>query len=171
MDKLASKFVCSTRAEDQFRFTGIDVSMSDKGIKMNQNKYLIEVIVIDKKGHPKRELTKEEFTKFRKATGKLSWLSETSRPDLAYNVLLMTYKNKNAKVEDLKEMNKIIIKAKQEPSEVLFSRIVDFDEIKNLVISDGSYLKLEDKTRSVGGRFIFLSNKDEIEVRPQMWKC
>ena len=153
MDKLASKFVCSKREEDHFRFTGVDVSKSDEGIKMNQNKYLdsLEEIVIDKKGEPKRELTKEEFKKFRKATGKLSWLAETTRPDLAYNVLEMSYKNKNARVEDVKEMNKIIRKAKQEPSEVLFSKIGDFKDLKVLVISDGSYIKLEDKTRSVGG--------------------
>ena len=97
---------------------------SDEGIK---TKYMdsLEEIVIDKKGDPKRELTNEEFKKLRKATGKLSWLAETSRSDLAYNVLEMSNKNKNVNVEDVKEMNKIIRKAKQEPSEVLFSRIAD----------------------------------------------
>ena len=98
-------------------------------------------------------------------------LPKTTRPDLAYNVLEMSYKNRDAKVEDIKEINKIIRKAKGDKSEVLFKRIADFKDLKILVVSDGSYLKMEEKTRSVGGRFIFLSNQDETKVSPLMWKA
>ena len=118
----------------------------------------------------KRPLTKEEFKLFRKATGKLSWLTETTRPDLAYNVLEMSYKNKNAVVEDIKAMNKLIKKAKAETSEVFFPKIGDYKDLKILGITDGSYLRVEDKMKSVAGRFIFLSNKEETKVCPLLWK-
>jgi hypothetical protein len=56
-------------------------------------------------------LNKEEFKKFRGAAGKLTWLSECTRPDLAYDCLSMSCHNKDAKIQDLKDMNKVINKA------------------------------------------------------------
>ena len=51
-----------------------------------------------------------------------------------------------------------------------FSRIGDIDDIKVLAMTDAAYLKLEDKTKSVMGRILFLSNSDETRVVPLMWK-
>ena len=159
MDKIFERFKCSKREHGSFRFTGVDISKTDEGIKMTQNHYVdsLEEVKIDDGINPKRDLNKEEFKKFRKATGKLSWLAETTRPDLSYNVLEMSYKNKDAKVEDIKQINKVVRKAKNEKSEVNFKKVAKFDDLKVLVVTDGSYLKLEDKTKSVGGRFIMLS--------------
>ena len=172
MGKIFTKYECSKREHGQFRFTGVDIAKDENGIVMNQNHYVqsLEEIKIENKTDPKRSLTKEEFKLFRKATGKLSWLAETTRPDLAFNVLEMSYKNRNAKVEDIKEMNKIIRKAKSDTSEVRFQKVGDLKDLKILVVTDGSYLRMEEKTKSVGGRFIFLSNLQETKVSPLMWK-
>ena len=82
LDKIYNKYECSKREVDKFRFTGIDIEKSEEGIKMSQNHYAnsIEEIVVKSDDDNKRDLTREEFKLFRKATGKLSWLSETTRP-------------------------------------------------------------------------------------------
>ena len=172
MNKIFAKYECSKREVNKFRFTGIDVDSQVDGIKMSQNHYVdsIEEIQIEDASDNKRGLSKKEFKLFRKATGKLSWLAETTRPDLSYNTLEMSYKNRTAKVEDVKEINKIIRKAKSGKSEILFKRIGDYKDLKILGITDGSYLKMEDKMRSVAGRFIFLSNLEETRVCPLLWK-
>ena len=42
--------------------------------------------------------------------------------------------------------------------------------MKILTVTDTAYLKLEDKTKSVMGRFIFMTNIDESVVAPIVWK-
>ena len=67
-------------------------------------------------------------------------------------------------------MNKVIKKAKDNDSFVKYVRVGKLDEMKVLVINDGAYLKLEEKTKSVMGRFILLSNKEETKVALLLWK-
>ena len=77
LDTIYKKYECSKREVDKFRFTGIDVEKTDDGILMSQNEYTksIEEIEVKSSEDIKRDLNKEEFKQFRKATGKLSWLS------------------------------------------------------------------------------------------------
>jgi hypothetical protein len=90
-----------------------------------------------------RGLNKKEFKSFRGATGKISWLADTSRPDLSYSALEMSYKNRDAKVEDVKEINKVIKRAKAGASHVVFPIIGEYKDLKILAVTDGAYLKVE----------------------------
>ena len=109
--------------------------------------------------------------KFRGASGKLLWLSEMTRPDIAYDCLELSCHSRDATVSDPKSVNKVIRKAKQHESVISFSKIGPFEDLKILVVSDRAYLRQEEKTKSVMGRFIFLSNSDETIVSPLVWKC
>ena len=73
-------------------------------------------------------MTKEEFKQFRGAIGKLNWQQESTRPDLSYNKLSISMKNKSAMISDLKKMNKIIRKTKKEAEEsrIHYKRINNF---------------------------------------------
>ena len=42
--------------------------------------------------------------------------------------------------------------------------------MKILAISDGGLNRREDRTKSVMGKMIFLSNKEETKVAPLLWK-
>ena len=59
-----------------------------------------------------RPLTVQEYKEFRGAIGKLNWLQESTRPDLSYDTLGLSMKNRSATEGDLKKMNKVIRKAK-----------------------------------------------------------
>ena len=68
----------------------------------------------------------------------------------------MSYKNREAKIEDKKKMIKY---AKSEPSEVLFRKVGEFKDLKILAVSDGAYLRLENKTKSEAGNDFLIQPK------------
>ena len=174
MDAIEKNFKISKRETEEFKYTGIDVARKEDGsIEIDQEMYKksLEAIDIDPTAENSRNLNKEEFKKFRAMTGKLSWLSECTRPDLAYDCLDMSFHNRDAKIRDMKEMNKIVSKAKQYDTTLKYSKIGKFEDLKILGISDAAYLKQDEKTKSVAGRIILLSNKDETRVSPIMWKA
>ena len=172
-DVIVKKFKISKREEESFKFTGVDVSRNETGeIVISQEAYKdsLEYVPVEEEGETEKMLSKEEFKLFRGASGKLQWLAEMTRPDLAYDCLEMSSHGKDATKKDLKAINKIIKKAKEHESKIKYSRIGNLEDLKILAVTDGAYLKLEEKTKSVSGRFIFLSNKEETKVVPLMWK-
>ena len=93
-----------------------------------------------------------------------------TRPDLSYDTLDLAGYNKEATVKNLKAINKVVDKAKKVNGIVRYSRIGELSDLKILAISDGGLNRREDRTQSVMGKTIFLSNKDETKVSPLLWK-
>ena len=77
---------------------------------VTQNKYCdsLEELKVEDKTNTERELSRSEYKAFRGVTGKLNWLQEQTRPDLAFDSLQMSMKTKNAKISDLNKINKIV---------------------------------------------------------------
>ena len=173
MDKICSKFKISKRERGNFKYTGVNVRKTGDEIVLDQNDYVesLQEIDVDPKDDNKRALTKEEYKKFRGATGKLNWLAEMTRPDLSYDCLNLSCHTKSATIGDIKEANKAIRKAKSYPGEIHYGRIGDLNNLKVLGISDASYLKQEERTKSLMGRMIFLSTQLEENVAPIVWKA
>ena len=93
-----------------------------------------------------------------------------TRPDLGFDALQLSYCNRKAKVKHLREANKIIKKAKSIESVVNFRHIGNLEDIKILSYCDASYCTVEERTRSVAGKMIFLSDKKEEQVNAIHWK-
>ena len=73
-------------------------------------------------------------------------------------------KTKNAKVSDVNKINKIVRKAKEEECLVKFGRVDKFEKLKIIGFGDAAYKKMDDQTRSVEGRVIFMSKQIIVEV-------
>ena len=101
--------------------------------------------------------------------GKIQWLSEGTRLDLAFDILTMSMKTKNAMIKDMRKLNKIVRKAKEGDSVVRFKRIGKMAEIKIIAMADASFKSMEEKVAPVEGRVIFLSNG--INAAPLEWKA
>ena len=90
--------------EDKFRYTGLDVNVISDGIEISMEEYakslqnLTEIRKVEDRNKP---LTKEEMKLYRKMTGKIAWLANSTRPDLCYQALQMSKKNKEATILDL----------------------------------------------------------------------
>ena len=73
--------------EDIFRFTGLDVKAVTDGIEISMKDYsqslrdITEIRKVDDRTEP---LSKLEMKLFRKMTGKIAWLANSTRPDLCY---------------------------------------------------------------------------------------
>ena len=173
-DVIVKKFKISKREQENFKFTGVDVSRLENGdIIIGQEAYkdaLTQVSIADENENVDKLLTKDEFKSFRGASGKLQWLAEMTRPDLTYDCLEMSSHGKDATKKELKAINKVMKKAKEHESLIRYSKVGEFEDLKILAVTDGAYLKLEQKTKSIMGRFLFLSNKEETKVVPLMWK-
>ena len=58
-------------------------------------------------------LSKVDIKGYRKMTGKLSWLANSTCPDLSYTALAMSKRNNSAKISDLKNISRVLKKAKE----------------------------------------------------------
>ena len=90
--------------EDVFRFTGLDIKAVETGIEISMEDYsnsLKDIIEIRKTDDRTEPLTKVEMKLYRKMTGKLAWLANSTRPDLCYLALKMSKKNQGATISDL----------------------------------------------------------------------
>ena len=96
-------------------------------------------------------------------------LSKGTRPDLAYDMLLMSMTAKNATVADMKNLVKIIRKTKEGDSILTFKRFRRLEDLKIAAISDASFRSMDGKVISVEGRVIFLS--DAINASSLDWKA
>ena len=173
MDSIANKFKISKREIQRFRFTGVDVHGQDNGeVQICQESYVeaLEKITIKPEDDDRRPLNREEYKLYRGLVGKLTWLSEMTRPDLCYDTLELATQSKNATVSDLRKINKTVDKAKKSNGVVKYSKIGKFDDLKILAISDGGLNRMENRTLSVMGKSVFLSNREETRVAPLLWK-
>ena len=105
------------------------------------------------------------------AVGKLNWLQEATRPDLSFETLILSLKNKHATVGDINKLNKVIRKAKEEAesSKIQYGRKADFKNLKIYGYADASFKTQDDRVRSVEGRILFLTNG--TRASPIFWKA
>ena len=101
--------------EDKFRFTGLDVKAENGKIEVSMEDYANSVGEIKeiRKADRGEKLTKTELKEYRKYTGKISWLSQGTRPDLSYSALMLAKKNNSATIADLRNVNKIVGKSRK----------------------------------------------------------
>ena len=93
-----------------------------------------------------------------------------SQPDWSYEVMDSASLGKVATVYNLRHLNKVIDKATKETGTIKISRMGELEDLKILAMTVGGLKRREDMTQSVAGRIIFLSNMNEINVSPLMWK-
>ena len=92
-------------------------------MKQNEYRNSLKDIQIGDNKNPDRDLNADEYKQFRGMVGKIEWLSEGTRPDLAFNTLIKSMKTKKAAVKDMRKLNKIVRKAKEGDSTIRFKRI------------------------------------------------
>ena len=107
LETISRELTDSKIEKDNFRYTGIDVSTMNDGIEIQMEDYIesIEEMKEIQKADREEDLTKLELKEYRKMTGKLSWLANSTCPDLSYTALAMSKKNNSAKIKDLTDIS------------------------------------------------------------------
>ena len=125
IDTVSRDLTVSKIERENFRYTGIDVKTVEDGIEIEMQDYVdsLEEVTEIRKAVRDDPLTRAELKVFRKMTGKLSWLANSTRPDLSYTALAMSKKNTTAQIKDLRDITRVISKAKERSSKIKFSKI------------------------------------------------
>merc|ERR1711955_149776 len=117
----------------------IEVSMEDYASSVEEIKEI-------RKADRAEKLTRAELKEYRKYTGKISWLSQGTRPDLSYSALMLAKKNNSATISDLRNVNKIVEKVKKEENRVVYGRVGDKESLQVIGVVDASYKSDEKST-------------------------
>ena len=128
----------------------------------------IQEITEIRKANRNEKLTKPELKEYRKYTGKISWLAQGTRPDLSYSALNLAKRNNIATISDLRNVNRLVEKVKNEENKVIYGKLGEREKLQVAGIVDASY-KTDDK--SIGGMIIVLANEDMTKASPLMWKA
>ena len=133
----------------------MDISTIKDGFEISMEDYVdsLDEIKEIRKADRDHYLTKMEVKEYRKMTGKLSWLANSTRPDLSYTALTMSKRNNSAKISDLRNITRVLKKVKERPSKLKFSRIGPKEVLIIIGIGDASFKSEE---RAVGGILLFL---------------
>ena len=70
-------------------------------------------------------------------TIKLSWLVNSTRPDLSYIAIRMSKKNNSATIRDLRDVNCVLKKVRERKSKVKFEKIGSKEDLRIAGIADG----------------------------------
>jgi hypothetical protein len=112
-------------------------------------------------------LTKLELKVYRKMVGKIAWLSQNCRPDIAFVALDLSRRQACAAIKDLKRINVVLERIRSQKSEISFTRVGDIKDLVLYALSDGSYNLGQ---RSVGGGLIILGHRSTLAGVPLHWK-
>merc|ERR1711955_49796 len=100
--------------------------------------------------------------------GKISWLAQRTRPDLSYSSLNLAKKNNCATISNLRNVNRLVDKVKNEENKVIYGKIGERETLQVVEIVNASF-KNDDK--SIGGMMIVLANENLTKASPLMWKA
>ena len=151
----------SSVEEGTFKYIGFGLKQnSDGAIILDQDEYVNDIpnvaMASDRKQMTAQPLMRDEQTTLRSIVGKLNWVVQGSRPDLAFDMIELSTKLKKANVGDLTRSIKCIKKLKYDDSYIFFAPLNKSDKWRIIVFSDASHANLSDGTGSMGAHVVFI---------------
>ena len=158
--KLMKMFTFGSTSEGKYRCLGWNVEHTDDEILVSQSDYIetkLEFLNINtKKNLGITKLGSEDATKARGMIGKLRWLADQSRPDIAYNLLELSIQSHSPTYDTVKLINKTVAQVMNRDYQIKFNKLRSRQWYIS-VFSDASLKGLPDKTSSAMGYVILLS--------------
>ena len=157
-EKVVSEFKVGMRKSGAFKYVGLNIRKGSDGITINQNEYVTELQDLDDISFSNKAesamLNSKKVRLLREISGQLLWISSQTRPDLSFDTLELSTLRNQATTRTLKRCAKVIKKAKQHTSQILF-RPVGKDPILH-VFADAGFCNLPDGMSSTAGFVILL---------------
>ena len=174
MKKICQRFSAGSLLDGTFVYTGYQIHQNENfEIIMDQDQYLRSAEPV--KISPARQLQGQELLNdkelktYRSMVGTLGWIVQGTRPELSFQLLDASTRNKSAKVTDLKLMSKVILNAKSVDGYICFPDLGDPLQWRLVVYADASHANLCEGTGSCGGHIIFLVGNNRS--CPVSWKA
>ena len=163
MKKFTEMYVLSKSEAGSLRYVGIDLSCSEGSIFMSQQSYSIEFSEAENlvKNLPDSRVLDNDYLKaYQSLVGKLNWLSCNTRPDIKFDVFLLS-STVNPTVGTLKSIKKVLRKMSKGPKHIQFPRL-DVSKLEVLVYTDAAFGNLDEKVRSSKAFIVFISDGERV---------
>ena len=172
LEPLRRKFQFGSEEEGEFRYVGMQVKQAKTGIILDQNHYLetVEVPEVDLEKDDEELMEEENQADYRGVVGKIGWLGGLSRPDLAYDHVVLSTKLGKATIGDMKVAIKVVKKLKMEQVQMLFPDLGNVDEWSIDGYGDAGFRSLPDKVSSCGGSVVVIRNRVTKAACVVSWK-
>jgi hypothetical protein len=173
MNQLRQRFSAGKIAEGKFLYIGFAVNQSNNSIILDHSQYMDKIQGVslepDILTNKSRALNATEQTLFRQLVGQLNWAVQGSRPDLAYDMIVLSTKLKSGTVGDLTKAVKLTNRLKDINSIIVFPNLNnDYSKWKMLVFTDASLGNLNDGTGSTGAHILWIVD-NEGKCCPITW--
>ena len=175
VDKMKTAFKFGSEEEVEFRYVGLHIVQYEEGIVIDTDHYVQAMDL------PDMELVKflkvnevmcsDGQTEFRSVVGKLASLAHTSRPDICFDVKVLSTKFGKATKKDLQTAHRRMLKLKSESTSMRFPDLgMDLNNWVLLGHGDAGIRSMPDKVNSAGGHVIMLCNKVTNKCCVLGWK-
>ena len=175
MTRIKKTFKFGSEEELEFRYVGINIAQCEEGFMTDNNHYVqaLELPCMEVAKNLKMEelLDHRGQTEFRSVIGKLTALAHTSRPDICFDVKILSSKFNKATKKDLQTACKRMIKVKSEETFIKYPDLgMDITEWILVGHGDCGLKSMPDKITSVGGYVVMLCNKRTNACCVLVWK-
>ena len=160
MGPLKERFMFGAEAEDDFFYTGLHVRQKGRCIMVDQERYVEELdIPYASRVDDLDELLDDEGqSEFRTLVGRIGWIANSTRPDTAFDHMVLSMRLGKASYRDMKHVVRIMKKVKCEGTAMKFVDLGPVEEWAVQGYGDAGYKSLPDRISSCGGRVIVVSN-------------
>ena len=173
LNPLKEKFMFGSEEDDDFKYVGMHVVQVGSTISTDQDHYVesLEIPDLSRYGDDLEAVLDEEGqADYRSAVGRIGWVANASRPDLAYDNLVLSMKLGTASLRDMKLIVKIMKKMKCENTSMKFVDLGPIAEWSIEGYGDAGFRSLPDKTSSCGGHVVMITNKNRGVSSVLNWK-
>ena len=122
MEKMKERFTFGSHEDVPFRYVGLNIDKEGEAVIINQDHFVESIIAPDLEkisSYKKSWMLSEEFqTKYRSLVSKLNILSMSARPDISFEVKVLTTKYGKANKGDLMKAIKVLQKIKRKTTRI-----------------------------------------------------
>ena len=162
MIPLKQRFKFGSEDQNDFAYVGMHVVQHKDTIIVDQDGYVedLEIPYLNSKQNMDTVLEEDQQAEFRAAVGRIGWVANSTRPDLAYDNLTLSMKLGNATIRDMKHACRVIKRLKCDSTQMKFVDIGPIDQWTLHGYGDAGFKSLPDKISSCGGQVILISNNE-----------
>jgi len=159
---LKSAFHVGREEHESFSYVGMDIATVDGIVQVHQHSYIdnLQPVLLQAAHAVQRDapLNETEKNQLRSKIGQILWVAKQTRPDVMFDTCILASSIKNATVQSIHEVNKVIRRLKSEKVTLKFQHLNNNNDLSLVVFSDASLGNLPDGGTQ-GGTFIALMGK------------
>jgi hypothetical protein len=165
MIKLRNRFLAGKVEASNFRYVGFTVTQMNRCIVLDQNEYTESLEPVNVSPHrmsqKQSDLTPQESTTMRSLAGKLNWIVQGTRPDMAFDLIELSTRFRRGIISDLLQGVKALRRIKEAEAKVCYPALGHIENWRLVVFSDAAHANLNDGVSSTGAHIVLLVGSDK----------